>query len=77
MTGQWSLTIVTAFMTAKNSHSEVYMKYTLFQQKTRSINEVLLKYRQRTFVLFLYLIYTSLSEVHLKHTSVELQGSEV
>ena len=34
------------------SNSEVYMKYTSFQQKSRSVNEVLLNYKQSTFSFF-------------------------
>ena len=36
----------------KFSNSEVYMKYTSFQQKSRSVNEVLLNYKQSTFSFF-------------------------
>ena len=32
--------------------SEVYLKYTSFQKKSRSINKVLLKYKQSTFLFF-------------------------
>ena len=44
-----------------NCTSEVYLKYTSFQKKLKSINKVLLKYRQSTFLffLFLYFIYNS------------------
>ena len=34
------------------SNSEVYLKYTSFHKKSRSINEVLLKYKQSTFLFF-------------------------
>ena len=61
------------------SKSKVYLKYTSFGQKSRSINEVLLKYKQHIFLffLFLYFIYTYFQQVYFKHTSVGLQGSEV
>ena len=61
-------------------NSEVYLKYTLSEQKSGSINEVFLKYKQITFLFFsvLYFIYTSFFfEIHLKYTSTGLQGSEV
>ena len=35
-----------------SANSEVYLKYTSFQQKSRSINEVLLKYKQSIFLSF-------------------------
>ena len=40
------------------SNSELYLKNTLFQQKSRSMNEVSLKYKQTTF-LFFFSFYTS------------------
>ena len=57
------------------SNSELYLKYASFQQKPRSISEVLLC--NVTFKFFVCLIYTSFQEVLLKHTSIEIQGSEV
>ena len=34
------------------SNSEIYLKYISFQKKSRSINEVPLKYKQSTFLFF-------------------------
>ena len=58
------------------SNSEVHLKYTLFQKNQEVyIIEVLLKYKQSTFLFFCF--YTSFilffEDVHLKHTSIGLQ----
>ena len=56
-------------------NSEVYLKYTSFQKKSKSINEVLLKCKQITFlfysvfVLHLYFFLGSSLKVYLKYTS--------
>ena len=68
------------FQTLKQTFGiDVYLKYTSFQKKSRSINKVLLKYKQSTFSFF-FCFYTFLyffQEVHLQHASIGLQGTEV
>ena len=57
------------------SNSEGYLKYTSFQQKSRSINEVLLKYKQSTFLfvsafmLHLYFLLGSSLKAYFYWTS--------
>ena len=57
------------------SNSEVYLKYTSFHKKSRSINEVLLKYKQSTslffsaFILYLYFFLGSSFKVYFYWTS--------
>ena len=43
------------------SASELYLKYTSFQKKSRSINKVLLKYKQSNCLFFsVFILYSSL-----------------
>ena len=59
--------------------AQKYTWSTSFQKIPRSINEVLLKYKQSTFLFYSVFIlhFYFFLEVHLKHTSIGLQGSEV
>ena len=61
------------------SNSEVDLKYTSFQQKSRSINEVLLKYKQITFYflsVFIIHLYFFLGN-SLKAYFIGLEVSEL
>ena len=65
------------------SNSEVYLKYTSFHKKSRSINEVLLKYKQSTFLFFsvfilhLYFFLGSSLKVYFYWTSRSWSINEV
>ena len=56
-------------------NSELYLKYTSFQQKSRSTNEVLLKYKKSTFSFFRWGTHLYMSVFPSVHPSVRLLRS--